>query len=394
MVAGRVAVWTLYAVLMGSLPALAQHDHKHDMEKRPRSELGASAAFAPNGKLWAVYKDGDYVMARSSADSGRRWEAPVRVNVEQEPIGADGDARPKIAIAPRGDIYVTWTRPLSKPYTGNIRFARSTDGGRAFSKPITVHVDRQEITHRFDAIALGAGGRIFIAWVDKRDAEAARGQKPEYLGAAIYYAVSDDGGATFRGDFKLADHSCECCRIALLPREDGTVVAFWRHVFPGHIRDHALARMTADGRALDFRRATFDGWKIEACPHHGPSLAADAGGVLHAVWFSQAPARSGVFYGRLRKDGVDGQRRVGGDTAEHADLAIAGKQIAIAWKEFDGERSRLKATISGDGGETWRTADLAATDGASDQPKILLREKRFYVFWNTRNEPLSVKPLP
>jgi hypothetical protein len=327
-------------------------------------------------------------MLRRSADAGRNWSAPQPVNAVPEGIGADGDARPKIALGPLGDVYVTWTKPLSKPYTGDIRFARSIDGGKAFSAPVTVHTDRQEITHRFDALAVTRGGKIFIAWIDKRD-QVAAGRDAKYRGAAVYYAVSDNQGASFRGDFKLADHSCECCRIAMLPRDDGSVLALWRHVFDPNVRDHGMALMQADGRVGAVRRATFDDWAVDICPHHGPSLAADAEGKLHAVWFTQGAKRSGVFYGRLRTEGaggVDALRRVGGEAAAHADLAVSGKRIVVVWKEFDGARSRLRAIVSDDGGDSWRDRDLFATAGASDQPRMLEHGGRFYAFWNTQRE--------
>ena len=355
--------------------------------------LNASAAFDARGGLWAAYREGEHVMVRRSDDFGRAWSKPVTINAEPEPIGADGDARPRIMAGHGEEVYVTWTRPLSKPYTGNIRFSRSLDGGRTFSAPVTVHTDRQEITHRFDSIAVNRSGQLFIAWIDKRD-QIVAGKNSNYRGAAVYYAVSDDHGASFRGDFKLADYSCECCRIALLPREDGSVLAMWRHVFSPNIRDHGLAQMYPDGRAGNVRRVTFDDWRIDVCPHHGPSLAADAAGRLHAVWYTQGSKRTGVFYGRLREGGVDAQRKVGGETAEHADLAVSGRRVAVAWKEFDGERSRLRAMTSEDGGDNWREHDLASTAEASGHPLLLERQGRFYAFWNTRLEPLSVTPLP
>ena len=359
----------------------------------PRQALGASAAFDGKGMLWAVTTEGGYVALRHSTDLGRTWSEPVRVNTTEERIEADGDARPKIAVGPKGEIYVTWTQALAKPYSGFIRFARSQDGGTSFSAPLTVHRDRQEITHRFDALAVNAKGHIFVAWVDKRDGEAARGKGADYRGAALYFAVSDDGGTTFGGDHRLAEHTCECCRIALLPRDDGSVSVFWRHVFAPDIRDHALARIHADGRVDGFRRATFDDWAIDACPHHGPSLAADAKGELHGVWFDLGPKHPGAVYGRLRDGGVDALRRIGDDTAEHPDLAIIGDRIAIAWKEFDGEKSLLRGMLSDDNGTTWRDVALGATAGASDQPRLLVQNGAFLVFWNTRDKPLSVRPL-
>ncbi len=379
-----------------SLAVAAHGDHQQAPAAKARSDLGASAAFdSRSGDLWAVSKEGDHVLLRRSADAGHTWSAARPVNRVPERIAADGDARPKIALGGEGEIYVTWTTPLSKPYTGNIRFARSLDAGRNFSEPVTVNADRQEITHRFDALAVDREGRLFIAWIDKRDLVAAKGSGNDaYRGAAVYYAVSDDRGASFRGDYKLADHSCECCRIGLYAARDGGVLAMWRHVFEPNIRDHALARIDAHGVAGAVRRVTFDDWRIDACPHHGPSLAGAPDGTLHAVWFTEGERRNGVFYGRLGDGAVEGLRRIGGDTAAHADVAVIGSRVAVAWKEFDGQRTQLRAIVSADGGRTWREHRLAATEGASGQPMLLAHGDRFHVFWHTRQQPLSVVKIP
>jgi hypothetical protein len=384
------------AVLAAREPAAAESvpmEHMGHMRMGHGAGLGASAAFDSKGVLWAVYKDGEHVEVRHSANHGRTWSAPAIVNRKPEPIEADGDARPRIAIGTSGAILVTWTRPLSRPYTGEIRYSRSVDGGRTFTDPIVVESNREEITHRFDSLAVAPGGRIFVAWVDKRDMPRGASAK-DYRGASIYFAVSSDGGRTFAHDHRVAEHTCECCRIALVPQADGSVMAMWRHVFAPDVRDHAMARLEPDGRVLDFARVTFDGWHVDACPHHGPSLARDDRGRFHAVWYTGAPGREGVHYGILAHGRVEGERRIGGDTAEHADLAIAGEHIAIVWKEFDGNASLLRGLRSNDGGATWRERDLARTGGASDQPRILAHEGRFFVLWNTRERPLEVIALP
>lgn len=379
----------LLALLAVPLPGAAQGHAGHG-----KSELGASAAFDGAGTLWAAYKEGGRVMLRRSTDLGASWSPPQPVNAAPEPIAADGEGRPKLAAGPAGELYVTWTRPLAKPYTGEIRFTRSLDGGASFEAPRTVHTDRQEITHRFDALAVGPDGRLFVAWIDKRDLEAAKAAGSDYRGAAVYVAVSDDRGGSFQGDRKLADHSCECCRIALLPEADGGLLAFWRHVFAPNIRDHALGRLAPDGSAAFLRRATFDDWRLDACPHHGPSLGRDEQGRLHAVWFTGAPGREGIRYGRLAEGRVEAERVIGGPAAEHADLAVAGRRVALAWKEFDGSRTRLRAALSEDGGDTFRELELAVTEGPSDQPRLLQDKGRFHLLWNTRAQPLSVLSLP
>ncbi len=385
---------SIFVALAVAVAAHAQHDgHGGKGKGAPRPDLGASAAFARDGTLWAVFKEGEHVMASSSRDAGRTWSRWAPVNAAPEPVAADGDSRPKVATGPGGEVYVTWTRPLAKPYTGFIRFSRSTDGGRTFAAPVTLHADRREITHRFDALAVNGDGRLFVAWIDKRD-QVDAGKAGGYRGAAVYFAVSADRGATFTPDTRVAHHSCECCRIAMLPRADGSVTALWRHVFEPNLRDHAMARLGADGKPGDLVRATYDDWRLDACPHHGPSLAEGAEGALHAVWFTGAKGREGVHYGRLGEGPPKGLVKVGGVTAEHADVAAIGARVAVVWREFDGERSKLRAMRSDDNGRTWNTRELAATASATDHPKVLAHEGRFYAFWNTRERPLSVTELP
>src|SRR5690606_32083863 len=113
-----------------------------------------------------------------------------------------------------------------------------------------------------------------------------------------------------------------------------------------------------------------------------------------AVWFTEGERRAGVYYGRLGEGAVDGLRRVGGDAAAHADIAVAGNRVAVAWKEFDGQRTQLRAMVSADGGDTWQEHRLSATDGASGQPVLLAQGDRFHVFWHTRQQPLSVVAIP
>ena len=104
-----------------------------------------------------------------SGDLGQTWSGPTRVNQVPEATDPGGDARPKVAIGLGGEVYVSWTKALGKPHTGEVRFSRSLDGGRTFSAPLTVHADRQLIAHRFDALAVNRDGEVFVAWIDKRD---------------------------------------------------------------------------------------------------------------------------------------------------------------------------------------------------------------------------------
>lgn len=392
----------LLAAVSGALmlalvaPGASAADAMPGMAKAAKQELGASAAFAPDGSLLVATKQGEHVMLYRSNDDGKTWSAPMAVNAQPEQISADGENRPKIAFAADGGLLVAWTRPLGKPYSGAIRLARADDGQR-FSAPLTVHKDPAEITHRFESLLPTPDNKVILAWIDKRDLEAAKSGKKPYRGAAIYAALSTDGGRSFQPEYKLADHSCECCRVTSALDRDGAPLFMWRHVFEPNERDHALARLKTDGQVESVQRATFDRWKVDGCPHHGPSLVVDEQGMRHAVWFNQKDGAGRVFYGQLVPGAevrVEGQRQVGGARAAHADMAAAGGKLAIAWKEFDGERTQLRAQVSSDGGKSFTEIALAATDAASDQARVIRRHDKLFVFWRTEKEGFRLFPLP
>lgn len=365
----------------------------HDTAKPARLELATAAAFSPDGRLYAVVKEGAHLMLYRSDDDGASWQAPLRANAEPEAIAADGESQPRLLFARDGGIVVSWTKPLARPYTGEVRLARLEPGALQFGAPLTVHRDRAEITHRFQNLIVDGSGRLTALWIDKRDQEAAKSAKQSYRGAAIYSAVSTDGGRSFAAERKVADHSCECCRIALAVDRDGTPLALWRHVFAPNERDHALARLQPDGTPQTVSRATFDRWRVDACPHHGPALSVDEAGTRHAVWFNVRDGQGRVFYGRLGAQGVEGQMPVGGPQAAHADIASSGRQLAIVWKEFDGERNRLRGLYSSDHGAHFTPLEITASDGAVDQPRLLTRNGQFFAFWRQAIEGFRLYPL-
>jgi hypothetical protein len=252
-----------------------------------------------------------------------------------------------------------------------------------------VHADRQEITHRFESITFDAQGVLHTVWVDKRDIELAPkvGKKSSYVGAAIYRNESRDGGASFGPDLKLADHACECCRIALAPGPDGVMRALWRHVFGANVRDHGFAALS-DASPLTVMRATWDDWRIDACPHHGPGLAPATDGGFHAVWFGMRRQGSdntaAVRYARLAPDGsprLDTVRPLPDELAEHGDVLAWGDRVAVVWRSVDGARSTLKAWLSADGGQTFRLAVLGSLSGNNDHPRLAQQGERMVAVW-------------
>ena len=394
----------LCGVVLGLVPgpSVAQHaDHAAQKAgqgaakaaRKPPASLSIGAAFAPSGELWVTGLDEQSrLYVQTSADLGRTWGERRVLDSQGDRIAADGENRPKIAFGPNGWTVISYTKPQPKPYTGDIRMLRSEDGGKTFTPPFTVHDDRQPITHRFESIAFDSKGELTVLWIDKRDAEAARakdgGKRGAYDGAAVYGKVSKDGGRTFGPDQKLADYSCECCRIALIETPGSGMVAMWRHVFPGSIRDHAFAPLSDLGRGKPAIRSTQDEWQLGACPHHGPGLANARSGGFHSVWFAVRGGKAAVYYGRLSEDGKPAGevRALPDERAEHADVANAGESVAIVWRSFDGERTRLRAWTSKDEGRRFALSELGSSFDDNDHPRFAYRGAEVFSVWRTRGQ--------
>lgn len=389
------ALFLFLAGLAASVPALADDPppQKRDKGKmwqaalaRPALSVGTSSD--QRGRLWLARVEKGYLYVSHSADKGKNFGAPVRVNSVPENIASDGENRPKIVVAPNGHIYVAYTTSLEKPYSGHIRFSRSLDGGSSFSEPITVNDNREVISHRFEAMGVNDRGEITLAWLDKRDLSAAERKGKKFIGASVYYAVSKNGGASFEPDRKAADHACECCRVAMAMDKDDVPVIFWRHIYGKNVRDHALLRL--DGKSQPVR-VSWDNWEVDACPHHGPAISIGADGVYHLTWFNNAPQRHGLFYAYSSDRGKSFSAPAGfGDyeaQASHPAVLSLGKSVVIAWKEFDGQNSIINLMTSGDGGKSWSPPQkLATTSGASDHPLLTGDGNQPYLSWNTVKE--------
>lgn len=371
-----------------------------------RSPLATGFAFDANGNLWRASVNGGFVEVSASKDLGKTFSKAVRVNPQPQKIGADGEQRPKIAVSPEGYLYLSWTEALKKPTSGHIWFARSIDGGKSFEKPYIVHQDRSEITHRFDTLHVGADGKITVTWVDKRDLLAAKAAHQPYTGAAIYYAVSSDKGVSFLPEQKLADSSCECCRIALSSKRDGTVTAMWRHVFEGNERDHMIAEIPSAGKSAEPKRATFGRWKIDGCPHHGAALASGGEGAqwwgYHMAWFDGGNDDAGkdatLFYARMDGEAwVSSPPKKFGNMkkqAGHPALVAHGDNVWLVWREKDAGRSQVWGMQSGDGGKSWDAPKmLVDAAGNADYPVLLKKGTDLFLVWNTESDGVKVLPL-
>ena len=376
---------------------------KHALEKKLSCATPSSlcsetvtASFDSHGKLWITWVNDDFIYVQSSSDQGLTFSTPVKVNASAEAVAAKGESRPKIKLDNNGNIYLSWVLTLDAKRNTYVRFSRSTDGGQHFSEPVTVNDNLEVIRHRFDSLAIGKKGEVFITWLDARDTEAAKNTGQEFKGLSVYSAWSNDGGLHFSANQRIADHACECCRIDADIAADNTPVILWRHIFNGKIRDHALVKFENWTTPGTIKRVSHENWEIDACPHHGPALSISDTGAYHAVWFSNAANQTGLFYAYSTDDGQHFSKSMnfGGDGASHADVLALGSKVAIVWQEFDGKKAIIKSISSADKGLSWTQPEtVAQASVAIDEPFLVSDGTALYLSWHAPSLGYQLKRL-
>ena len=377
--------------------AFADHDSPagggegQSVPRPPKTTLAVGATLDESGRLWIAKVENQDLLVFWSDDDGKNFSSPVLVTPEPENILADGENRPKIAVADDGTVLLTWVQSLPQKYSGNIRFARSTDSGRTFSPPITLNDDGRITSHRFASMATDGTGRVVVAWLDARDRDMAKERGEAFSGVSIYTARSSDNGASFGPNRQFETHTCECCRIALTWTPEGPVV-FWRNIFGTNTRDFAIANLDKGS----VRRATDDEWQIDACPHNGGGIASGYRDQLHLVWFTDGAARQGMFYKHIDGNWQSPPMAVGNPSAQasHASVAALGKTVLLTWREFDGNSYSAELMYSTDAGSSWsRPMRLMESAGATDYPVPLIDGKKIFIVWNTAKEGLRIVPI-
>jgi hypothetical protein len=362
-----------------------------------RCATAPTLAFDRAGKLWAVFDHNGTIYVTHAPSAHADFRPPVAVNGTPEPIDANGENRPKIAFGAGREIYLSWTRKIAGGYNGEIRFSRSLDGGISFDPVRTINDDGLVTGHRFETLFVDTHGNVYLAWIDKRDLQGLNDSEREFAGAAIYYTVSQDSGNSFAENRRVAANSCECCRIAAAETPQGDVALFFRQIFDQHVRDHGLAIVGPDGVVKPMRRVTQDDWRIDACPHHGPSMLSAGNGEYHLAWFTGGEQRKGIFYGRYDDNSGTLNRLTEisrAATAGHPFLGLAGDHLLLVWKEFDGQQTNAYLVESGDDGATWGERQLiASTAGGSDHPFLIARDNSSFLSWKTVDDGLRIIKL-
>ena len=200
------------------------------------------------------------------------------------PLDDGPDARPKIAAGRDGKLIVTFATRDDK-YNGHAFIARSEDGGKSFSAPMPITTNSP--SQRFETATIDEDGRAFLAWIDKRDAAAAKAAEQAIRGSGARLCL---GGwrrrvaARRRGSRGTTPASAAASPYPSQVPASRSIL--FRNIFDGGIRDHAVITFSDPSTPGTLHRVSDDDAELDACPHQGPSLSIGRDGTYHATWLA------------------------------------------------------------------------------------------------------------
>ena len=411
-------VFAASVVVAGSITARAEPSIAIGVKDR----ASANASIASTGSfvsiVWAARtKEGvTDIYTATSRDGGRSFRAPVRVNQISGDVSVSGEQPPRIALTPNQaadpSLVVMWT---AKAASGTkLVSARSIDGGQSFGPAASVPGSDASGNRGWESLAIGAKGQPVAVWLDHREmaprpASSARGEHQH--GSAMKHETDGAAGAQLSQIFfaKLNDPAsartiahgvCYCCKTSVAAGADGTIVAAWRHVYPGNVRDIALTKSSDGGRTFAAPvRVSDDNWVLNGCPENGPAVAIDPSNAIHVVWPTLVHDARGaeslaLFYATSR----DGQRFTKRQpiptegVPRHPQIAVGpAGTITVAWDEqLTGVRRVVIARGTVSSNNPVRFTRQSVTEEAGTYPVIAQLPDGGLVAWTSGSAATSV----
>ena len=328
----------------------------------------------------------------TSSDGGDSFSPPAPISPDSSDVSSHGENSPTFAWGRGIETYALWEESTGKGIGTRLVASVSPAFGRQWLPPVTVTDKTAPSTNAFSSFAAAPNGHLFAAWLDGRDPDqGAPGT------SAVYIARSTDGGKTWGKNVAVAHDVCPCCRPTI-EFTKGAVHVTWRHVYPGNIRDMAVATSRDGGETWEAPvRIAEDGWKINGCPHAGAVMTAH-NGRLWASWYSDGDGSNAGVRLAYSDDGAKSFSKpvlVSADIldANHPDLAVAddGRLLLV----FQGRDPSQEAGWSpaapylveiGDDGQASRPQRVPGTKKAIAYPRVAGGTLgRVYVAWTEKD---------
>lgn len=250
---------------------------------------------------------------------------------------------PSVIASVHGPMAAHWLDKISGgSYAYNVNISMMNVSGQ-WSAPIVPHSDSTATEHGFASMIPWDETTILAVWLDGR--QAANDSAGDYYNLenamTLRGALISTSGIIIKS-FLIDNAVCDCCQTSLIKTEKGAMVAY-RNRTENEIRDIYVSRF--NGREWSKPVAVHDDkWKIGACPVNGPKLAATDS--LIAIAWHTAAGKKPTVKASVSVDGGETFRKPytvsEGKSLGRVDAAIYHGNVFISWMEKENDTAYLK----------------------------------------------------
>jgi len=286
---------------------------------------------------------------------------------------------PSVHALADGSLAAHWEERLGEDEDSDaskVMLSWSKDQRHTWSKAVSPHHDNTMTEHGFVSLFQAPGAGLGLVWIDGRATNPETESGDMSLRASVY----DAAGKQLR-ETVVAPRVCECCSTAVAETAEGPIVAF-RNRSAGEVRDIYVSRL-ANGSWSAPVNVHADGWKINACPINGPSVAA-RGRDVAVAWFMAKNDQGQAFVAFSHDAGRTFGAPVRVDDA--GSFGRLGVQLlddgsaAVMWIEKSSLRTQMRVRLVSSAGMRSAPVTVAVTEGTR-YPRVMQHGDELLFAW-------------
>lgn len=284
----------LIACSLAASTLFADEPAKVSLIRVPNRGIQPQAAVDGKGALHLIYfqgRDGggDIFYVRS-ADAGKDFSKPIRVNSQPESAIATGNIRgAHLAIGKNGRVHVAWmgsskAQPQGPDKAMPMLYSRMNDDGTAF-EPQRNLIQSAYGLDGGGSLCADDAGHVLVTWHAPETGLQGESNR------RVWLTRSNDEGKTFSPEKAISAEEtgvCGCCGMRAFASREGNVYVLYRSAAEKTHRDTYL--LTAKSTGGKFQSDKLDHWEIATCPMSSFNLN-EAGGKILAAWETAGQVR-------------------------------------------------------------------------------------------------------
>ena len=294
--------------------------------RTPNNGAVPDAEIDQNGTVHVAFVAGQDAFYVTSVDSGKTFNAPVRINSEASSVHPPNMFRgPDIALGKGGRVHVIWygngyQRKLPPDQWG-VFYSYLEPKQEAFTPSRNLN---HKPSDNF-SVAANANGDVAVIWMAKN----------------LFVNMSRDNGETF-GDAEavaVAD-PCECCASRAFFSKNGTLYIDYREK-ANNMRDMHLLTRAKDDATFSKRKISTTPWQVNACPMAGTFLAGAKTGLIMAwetkgqIFYARFDPAAGLLQPKEIKAAAKGKWPVALAAPDGSTLVSWKNGSTLAWQLYD-----------------------------------------------------------